>query len=90
MEALEGPARQSAKRQGDNETAVRRGRRTLHQIQVSVSHGWHRRDKSDNGSFNLKKSHTLQTPDGEMLFDFSKNILTEEIMQALLQLVSNV
>jgi glucose-6-phosphate isomerase len=34
-----------------------------------------------------KYSHTLQTPDGEILFDFSKNLITEEILKTLLELV---
>jgi glucose-6-phosphate isomerase len=34
-----------------------------------------------------KFSHRLATPDGEILFDFSKNILNQEILNALLDLV---
>lgn len=37
-----------------------------------------------------KFSHRLQTPnDGEILFDFSKNIINEEILQALLKLAKD-
>jgi glucose-6-phosphate isomerase len=41
----------------------------------------------DPSRFN-KYSHRLQTPDGEILFDFSKNLITEEILSSLLELVS--
>jgi glucose-6-phosphate isomerase len=34
-----------------------------------------------------KFSHRLNTPDGEILFDFSKNIINQEILNALLDLV---
>ena len=34
-----------------------------------------------------KYSHRLQTPDGEILFDFSKNLVTEEILKSLIELV---
>lgn len=34
-----------------------------------------------------KYSHLLTTPDGEILFDFSKNLINQEILDALLQLV---
>jgi len=34
-----------------------------------------------------KFSHRMETPDGEILFDFSKNIINEEILAALLNLV---
>jgi hypothetical protein len=30
---------------------------------------------------------TLQTPDGEILFDFSKNLIDEEILASLYKLV---
>ena len=33
-------------------------------------------------------SHRLQTPDGEMLFDFSKNLINEEILNSLIRLVN--
>lgn len=33
-----------------------------------------------------KYAHRLQTPDGEMLFDFSKNLINEDILKALLDL----
>jgi hypothetical protein len=32
-------------------------------------------------------SQRLATPDGEILFDFSKNIINQEIMHALFKLV---
>jgi glucose-6-phosphate isomerase len=41
---------------------------------------------ADNKRFE-KFSHRLATPDGEILFDFSKNIINEEILNALLDLV---
>lgn len=34
-----------------------------------------------------KFSQRLNTPDGEILFDFSKNIINEEILNSLLELV---
>lgn len=37
---------------------------------------------ADNERFNKYKK-TYQTPDGEMLFDFSKNLINEEVMAAL-------
>lgn len=40
---------------------------------------------ADNDRFNTYK-RTYQTPDGEMLFDFSKNLINEEIMNALFKL----
>lgn len=40
---------------------------------------------NDPERFNKYKK-TLQTPDGEMLFDFSKNLINEEIMKSLYQL----
>jgi hypothetical protein len=36
----------------------------------------------------FKNSKKLQTIDGEILVDYSKNILNEDIMKALFQLVS--
>ena len=33
-------------------------------------------------------SHRLQTPDGEILFDFSKNLINQEIMDGLIHLVN--
>jgi glucose-6-phosphate isomerase len=41
---------------------------------------------SDASRF-AKYSHRLNTNDGEILFDFSKNIINEEILNALLELV---
>ena len=38
--------------------------------------------------FLKKYSRKLQTPDGEILFDFSKNIINDDIWQGLLTLVS--
>lgn len=35
-------------------------------------------------------SHRLQTPDGEILFDFSKNLINQEILDGLIQLVNNL
>lgn len=32
-------------------------------------------------------SHRLQTPDGEILFDFSKNLINQEILNGLIELV---
>ena len=40
----------------------------------------------DSQRFN-KYSHKLDTPDGEILFDFSKNIINEEILNGLIELV---
>ena len=37
-----------------------------------------------------KYSHRLQTPDGELLFDFSKNLINEEILKSLIQLVNSI
>lgn len=42
----------------------------------------------DNDRFN-KYKRTYQTPDGEMLFDFSKNLINEEVMNALFQLCAD-
>lgn len=36
-----------------------------------------------------KFSHRFATPDGEILFDFSKNIINDEILNALFDLVIN-
>lgn len=40
----------------------------------------------DNSRFD-KFSHRLNTSDGDILFDFSKNIINDEILNALLELV---
>lgn len=34
-----------------------------------------------------KYKRTYQTPDGEMLFDFSKNLVNDQVMNGLFQLV---
>ncbi|CAF0764715.1 unnamed protein product [Brachionus calyciflorus] len=36
-----------------------------------------------------KYSHRLETPDGEILFDFSKNLINEEVLNALIQLAKD-
>jgi glucose-6-phosphate isomerase len=41
----------------------------------------------NNNKIYIQNSKIFQTPDGEILFDFSKNILTEEILSCLLKLV---
>jgi hypothetical protein len=40
--------------------------------------------------FPFKNSKKLQTVDGEILIDYSKNILNEDIMKALYQLVNKL
>jgi glucose-6-phosphate isomerase len=35
-----------------------------------------------------KYKRTYQTPDGEILFDFSKNLVNDQVMNGLFQLVS--
>ena len=43
--------------------------------------------KKINFFFVASNSKRLATPDGEILFDFSKNLINQEIMHALLKLV---
>lgn len=42
---------------------------------------------AEDGNRFANFSHRLNTNDGEMLFDFSKNIINAEILNALLDLV---
>ena len=43
---------------------------------------------AEDGKRFEKYSRRLATPDGEILFDFSKNIINEEILNTLLNLVN--